>query len=121
MALCYTESFNVRSVPIRVKVTGSERNGYKESEVLLCGIVSAICAADIRPSMLPTDSPDETFKSSAALLGHDQMAPGSRWAGFLSQKTRVPVYHRQALVDLFKAVNLYGNVPTHFPPDRTQQ
>jgi hypothetical protein len=47
----------------------------------------------------------------------DQVAPGSRWAGFISQKTRVPVYHQQALFDLFKAVNLYGNVPTQFPPN----
>jgi hypothetical protein len=51
----------------------------------------------------------------------NQIAPGSRWAGFISQKTRVPVFHQQALLDLFTAVNLYGNVPTHFPPDRNQQ
>jgi len=45
------------------------------------------------------------------------IAPGNHWAGFISQDTRVPVYHRQALIDLFTAVNLYGNVPTHFPPN----
>jgi hypothetical protein len=50
----------------------------------------------------------------------DRIAPGSHWSGFISQKTRVPVYHQQALFDLVKAVNLYGNVPTHFPPDRSQ-
>ena len=50
----------------------------------------------------------------------DRIAPGNHWAGFISQKARVPVYHQQALFDLFKAVNLYGNVPTHFPPDRNQ-
>jgi hypothetical protein len=51
----------------------------------------------------------------------DEVAPANRWAGFISQNTRVPIYHQQALFDLFKAVNLYGNVPTNFPPDRNQQ
>jgi hypothetical protein len=50
----------------------------------------------------------------------DRIAPGSSWAGFISQKARVPVYNNSALMDLFKAVNLYGNVPTLFPPDRNQ-
>jgi hypothetical protein len=51
----------------------------------------------------------------------DQIAPGNHWAGFISQKARIPVYHQRALVDLFTAVNLYGNVPTHFPPDRNHK
>ena len=42
-------------------------------------------------------------------------APGNHWAGFISQRTRVPVQHQQALFDLLKAINLYGNVPTEFP------
>jgi hypothetical protein len=50
----------------------------------------------------------------------DRVAPGSLWAGFISEKARVPVYHQKALLDLFEAVNVYGNVPTHFPPDRNQ-
>jgi hypothetical protein len=50
----------------------------------------------------------------------DRIAPGNHWAGSISQKARVPVYHQKALLDLLKAVNLYGNVPTHFPPDRNQ-
>jgi hypothetical protein len=50
----------------------------------------------------------------------DRIAPGSHWAGSISQEARVPVYHQQALLDLFKAVNVYGNVPTHFPADRDQ-
>lgn len=45
----------------------------------------------------------------------DEIAPGNRWAGIISQKARVPVHHLSALQDLFTAVNLYGNVPTHFP------
>jgi hypothetical protein len=48
----------------------------------------------------------------------DEIAPGNRWAGIISQKARVPVYHLNALQDLFTAVNLYGNVPTHFPEQR---
>ena len=48
----------------------------------------------------------------------DRPATGSRWSGFISQKARVPVIHQQTLFDLLRAVNLYGNVPTHFPPDR---
>lgn len=52
---------------------------------------------------------------------NDGAAPGSNWAGIISQRARVPVYHNQALSDLFTAVNLYGNVPTLFPPDRNQQ
>jgi len=51
----------------------------------------------------------------------DQIAPGSRWAAFLSERPRVPVFHREALHDLIKAANLYGNVPTHFPPDRNSR
>jgi hypothetical protein len=50
----------------------------------------------------------------------DRIAPGSSWAGFISQKARVPVYRNEALLDLLRAVNLYGNVPTLFPPDRNQ-
>lgn len=50
----------------------------------------------------------------------DQIAPANRWAGFISQHTRVPVFHQQALIDLFTAVNMYGNVPTLFPPNRNQ-
>jgi hypothetical protein len=49
----------------------------------------------------------------------DTVAPGSSWAGFISEKSRVAVPHQKALFDLFTAVNLYGNVPTHFPPNRT--
>jgi len=48
----------------------------------------------------------------------DRPAPGSRWAGFISQKPRVPVVHQIALFDLFQATNLHGNVPNHFPLDR---
>ncbi len=45
----------------------------------------------------------------------DEIAPGNRWVGIISQKTRVPVHRVGALQDLLTAVNLYGNVPTHFP------
>lgn len=45
----------------------------------------------------------------------DSVAPGSRWAAVITQKARVPVYHLSALQDLCTAVNLYGNIPTHFP------
>jgi hypothetical protein len=51
----------------------------------------------------------------------DQIAPGSRWAGVIAQRSRVPVLHQKALFDLFTAVNLYGNVPTHFPSDSKAQ
>jgi hypothetical protein len=50
----------------------------------------------------------------------DRIAPGNHWAGFISKRSRVPVHHEQTLFDLLKAVNLYGNVPTHFPPERNQ-
>jgi hypothetical protein len=45
----------------------------------------------------------------------DSIAPGNRWAAIIPQKPRVPVHHPGALQDLCTAVNLYGNVPTHFP------
>jgi hypothetical protein len=45
----------------------------------------------------------------------DTVAPGNHWAAIVSQKARVPIHHQQALMDLVNAVNLYGNVPTHFP------
>lgn len=48
----------------------------------------------------------------------DTMAPGRQVAGIISRNARVPVYREEALVDLLKAANLYGNVPTAFPPDR---
>ena len=51
----------------------------------------------------------------------DNIAPGNHWAAIVSQKARVPVYQQQALFDLINAVNLYGNVPTHFPPVRDGQ
>jgi hypothetical protein len=51
----------------------------------------------------------------------DKIAPGNHWAAIVSQRARVPVHHEQALLDLMKAVNLYGNVPTHFPPVRDGQ
>lgn len=50
----------------------------------------------------------------------DAMAPGNSWAGFISQKPRVPVFRTEALFDLFKAVNVYGNVPTLFPENQNQ-
>ncbi len=46
----------------------------------------------------------------------DRIAPGNRFSAFLCNKPRVPVVHQQALSDLVAAANLYGNVPTHFPP-----
>jgi hypothetical protein len=49
-----------------------------------------------------------------------QVAPPSRMAGFISQRPRVVVFKQEALVDLLNATNLYGNVPTHFPPARGQ-
>ena len=48
----------------------------------------------------------------------DSEAPANRWAGFISGKPRVPVYKQKALVDLMNAVNVYGNVPSKFPPLR---
>lgn len=50
-----------------------------------------------------------------------QIAPPSRVAASISQTPRVQVFHRQALIDLLNAANLYGNVPSHFPPDRNAQ
>ena len=47
--------------------------------------------------------------------------PSSRMAAILSQKPRVEAYKKEALVDLLKAANLYGIVPSHFPPDRNAQ
>ena len=46
----------------------------------------------------------------------DTVAPGNHWAAIVSQKARVPIHHQHAVMDLVNAVNLYGNVPTHFPP-----
>lgn len=48
----------------------------------------------------------------------DSLAPGNHWATFISNKARVRVYKEQALKDLLRAMNIYGNVPTHFPPRR---
>lgn len=50
----------------------------------------------------------------------DTRAPGNQSAAFVSQKPRVAVHHETAMHDLAKAVSLYGNVPTLFPPDRNQ-
>jgi hypothetical protein len=51
----------------------------------------------------------------------DRIAPGNHLSGYISRKTRVPVYHEKILMDLINAANLYGNVPTHFPPLRDSQ
>ena len=48
----------------------------------------------------------------------DAIAPGSQVVGIISRNPRVPVYRQEALMDLLKAANLFGNVPTAFPPDR---
>lgn len=48
------------------------------------------------------------------------VAQGSHWAAIISRKPRVPVYKEQALNEILKAVNLYGNVPTLFPPEQNQ-
>jgi len=48
----------------------------------------------------------------------DAMAPGSQAVGVISRNPRVPVYRQEGLIDLLKAANLFGNVPTAFPPDR---
>jgi hypothetical protein len=48
------------------------------------------------------------------------MAQGSHWAAIISRKPRVPVYKEQALNEILKAVNLYGNVPTLFPHEQNQ-
>lgn len=53
-------------------------------------------------------------------VSDDGQAPGNQSAAFVSQKSRVPVFHETAMHDLAKAVSLYGNVPTLFPPDRNQ-
>jgi hypothetical protein len=51
----------------------------------------------------------------------DSIAPGNRWAGFIStKKARVPVVHERALFDLIRSVNLYSNVPNHFPSEGNQ-
>jgi hypothetical protein len=51
----------------------------------------------------------------------DLRVPGNQLAVVVSQKPRVPIYNEQAMMDLLKAASLYGNVPTLFPPDRSQQ
>jgi hypothetical protein len=51
----------------------------------------------------------------------DQVAPGNRWAAWISEKPRIPLYNRKAAIDLTKAVHLYNNVPTHFPPDHNAE
>jgi len=51
----------------------------------------------------------------------DSAAPPNHWIAFMSQKARVPVYKPQAILDLMNAINLYGNIPTHFPPVRDGQ
>ena len=51
----------------------------------------------------------------------DAQAPGNQSSAFVSQKPRVPVYREAAMHDLAKAVSLYGNVPTLFPPNRNQR
>jgi hypothetical protein len=48
----------------------------------------------------------------------DNIAPGNHFSGYISRQSRVPVYHEKALLDIINAANLYGNVPTHFPPVR---
>jgi hypothetical protein len=45
----------------------------------------------------------------------DAPPPGNHWAGFISDKPRVPVFQVAALHDLLKALELYGNIPTDFP------
>ena len=48
----------------------------------------------------------------------DKAAPGSQVLCIVSKKPRVEVHRADALRDLVKAANLYGNVPTVFPPNR---
>ena len=50
----------------------------------------------------------------------DSVAPGNRWAAIISQRARVRVYQPAALQDICTAVNLYGNMPSHFP-ERSQR
>ena len=50
----------------------------------------------------------------------ERIAPGNHWAVWISQQARVPVYQQKSLLDLLAAVNPYGNVPTHFPPNTNQ-
>jgi hypothetical protein len=45
----------------------------------------------------------------------DEPPLGNRWAAFISDKPRVPVFQLAALNDLLKALDLYGNIPTDFP------
>jgi len=45
----------------------------------------------------------------------------SRMAAILSERPRIKIYNKEALVDLLKAANLYRVVPTHFPPDRNSE
>jgi uncharacterized protein YchJ len=48
-------------------------------------------------------------------------APGNQSTVVVSQQSRVRVYHEAAMHDMAKAVSLYGNVPTLFPPPNRNQ
>ena len=45
-------------------------------------------------------------------------AQQQRLVGRGERLARVPVHHERALFDLWNAVNVYGNVPSKFPPPR---
>jgi transposase len=60
-------------------------------------------------AMLEHPGSRRSMRSPTAAGRHNRMA------AFLSpKKTRVPVFHEQALHDLLTATNLYGNVPNTF-------
>jgi len=45
----------------------------------------------------------------------DAAAPKDHWAAIISNNPRVQVFKANALTDLLKALDLYGNIPTDFP------
>ena len=42
-------------------------------------------------------------------------APKDHWAALISNNPRVRVFKENALANLLKALDLYGNIPTDFP------
>jgi len=78
---------------------------------LLEAIRKEHCGVDPFNFLAFSNHPQHYFES-------DEIAPGNHWTGVISQRARVPIYHQQGLQDLFTAVNLYGNVPTHFPEEQ---
>lgn len=84
----------------------------------MCALIDKVCEdhSGVDPYNLLVFSNHPQHYSRAG-----QLAPQSRMLALISHNPRVRVFREEALVALLTAANLYGNVPSHFPPDRNAQ